>query len=686
MPGTATYTQPISKTMEHNVNVIVNDNKTKDDKDKSLKPQNRNVKLDMMVNQAIADQSGQATTTNTASLEKPEDDVIYDDIDTKQSSGLKITWRPWTGIYDIELFFHGRYRADDTEFAFEPHQFSKFVIEENFIENYADHISIVVTLTANELLLMLDNYRNLRAHIYVRRMHPDIEYIDKENPVLDQDYMVIFKDKEIRKRISKQALMPNNYLERNDEHHNQQFTNVELQLVTDKEYQLKEKRFHFILTDATVKDAICYAVKQLGIEKISMPQPENEQKYVNLIVPPQQSFQSFIDFIQDRYGIYNEGCNFYYNNDIMFLYPPYKRTVKDCPETSHFYCTGDGSFQGMKFYHAKDQNNMYHIVINRTPVIKEMIDSGAENIGNELLFQHADKIIDLASVIGEGKGQEKARMGMGEIVVNSTNTTKFRWEKENTVKLDYGIINNPFSQEFIFTNNMMKYKSELKSYRGTICGFEWGTAEPYFLRPGYAIKWHIDGERENYYDTKKIPKENHGEEESRDTMEYKTYDGIARSVIYKLIPAATPKANRYPFSCTATIVLDLDYLPAKRMSDPADTITNEYTDVANQKSSDYANKEKYDASPSGNPTISEQKKYMALDNSPVVNVSTPEQKKMSNYLTTYLISYQKVTDGMRLKYELKWSDGTVTYIDTDQEIPKYKPQDEEQTTSLFNLK
>ena len=677
MPGNATYTQPISRTMAHNVNVIVNDNIAKDDKGKSLSPQNKNTMLNMAFE--WAKEAAGVETVDTGQVEEKEDETLYTNIDSKQSTGLKITWRPWTAIYDVELFFHGRYRADKTEFAFEPHQFSKLVIEEKFVENYADHISAVVTLTANELLLMIDNYRELRAHIYIRRMDLDTEYIDKDNPVLDQDYMVIFKDKEIRKRISKKALMPDDNLEKNDEHHNQQFTNVELQLVTDKEYELKNKRFHFILTDATVKDAICYAVKQMGIEKISLPEPTNKTKYVNMIIPPQQSFKSFIDFLQDRYGIYEEGCNFYYSNEIMFIYPTYKRTVTDCPETAHFYCTGDGSYQGLKFYHAKDQNNMYHIVINRTPVIKEMIDAGIENIGNEIWFQHADKLIDLHSVIGEGKGQAEARMGLGEITVNETNTTKFRWELEDTEQRDYGIINNPLRTEFIFTNNMMKYKSEIKSYRGTICGFEWGTAEPYFLHPGYAVKWHIDGERDNYYDDQSG--EHHGEEEARDTLEYKTYDGIANAVVYTLKPAATPKASRYPFSCVAHIVLDLDYLKAERMPAPADTITNPYTDVSQQTSNDYANKEKYDAE---SPSASSRSAKPTLETGTSSMDQTRNRKTAP--LTTYLISYKKVSDGMKLKHELKWSDGSVTYQDVSEPIPKYKPEEKPKAVSLFALK
>ena len=711
MPGTSSYTQPISKTMKHNVNIIVNDNKVASDKEKSLSPQNKNVALDLVT---ISDTSTEYDTKNS----EAEGEELYEDIDKNQSTGLKITWRPWTAIYDIELYFHGTHRADQTEFTFEPHQISKIVIDEDFVANFADHISVVMTLTPNEMLLLLDNYRELKAHVYIRSMDPDTEYIDKEAPILDQDYMVILKDKEIRKRISKQSLMPNSALEKNDEHHNQQFTNVEIQLLTEKEYELKNKRFHFILTDATVKDAICYGVKQFNIQRISMPEPENTTKYVNLIIPPQQSFKAFIEFLQDRYGIYNEGCNFYYSDEIVFIYPTYKRTVTDCPETVHFYCTGDGSYAGMKYYHAKDQNNMYHVVINHTPVIKELIDSGAETYGNKILFENADYIIDKLSAIGEGSGGNAARQGMGAIDIAKVKTTTFSWDGEGENPLtDYGIINNPNIEEFVFTNNQMKYKSMLKSYRGSMCAFEWSTAEPYFIRPGYAVKWHIDGERDDYYNDQEDGV-HHGEEEVRDTMEYKTYDGIAHAVIYTFMPAGTPTGSRYPFSCRANVVLDIDYLPAIKMKEASDTITNPYTEVSLQNNSAFSTGETFDATPTtissaisaATSAIASTVKNAATT---ALNVATfgmyskltektPEAPITSAAITTtesttkttdtstssevILKKHRKVTKGMKVMRELVWSDGSVTYIDPKEEIPMKKDTSQsKEITGIFDL-
>ena len=668
--GVTTYKQPISRTMEHNVNIIVNDNKTQGDAT-PITPNNTSASANAFWDKAPVTQS-------TGQVEESEDAVFYEDIDKKQSTGLKVTWRPWTSIYDVELFFHGRNRADDSEFTLEPDECSKIVIEQDFIGTVADQISVVVHLSPAETLLLLDNYRNLKAHLYVRRMNRDDEYIDKENPVIDQDFMVIFKDKELRKRISKKALIPNDETEYNDEHHNQSFDDIEIQLITEKEYELKNKRFHFILTKATVKDAICHAIKELGIEKISMPDPDNKTEYTNLIIPPQQSFKSFIDFLQDRYGVYEEGCNFYYNDEIMFIYPVFKRTVTDCPETSHFYCTGDGSYPGMKFYHAKDQNNMYHIVINRTPVIKELIDSGAENYGNAYKIQHADKMIDLHSVIGEGDGPAKARMGLGEINVEKTNTTFFSWDvdkEDDETPVNYGIINNPRITEFISTGNMLKYKSRLKSYRGTLCGFQWNTAEPYFLRPGYAVKWHIDGERDNYEPD---------EDEVRDTMEYKTYDGIARHVTYTLCPAKSKVAHRFPYTFVADILLDLDYLPAKKMSDPAETITNEDTDVSLQTDNSYAIAEKYDASATpGNETTSK-KSESYKQNSSKENERKRQSKEANNKPSTiYKVKEWKNVE--KNSIFVKWSDGSISRYDISSEIPNYKPAETSGMKSMFDL-
>ena len=670
MAGTATYQQPLSRTMKHNVNVIMNDNEVVGD-NTPISNTSGNPTGDNLFTQVIS------VVQNTGQEEQAEEAVLYENIDTNQSTGLKVTWRPWTSVYDIELFFHGRNRTDKKEFTFEPHEFSKIVIEQNFIERLCDHISVVVTLTPAQALLLLDNYRNLRAHIYIRRFNPDTEYIDKDYPLLDQDYMVILKDKELRKRISKQAFIPNHGREYNDEHHNQNFDGIELQLFTEKEYELKNKQFHFILTQATVKDAICYALKELGIEKMSLPEPDNKTTYTNLIIPPQQSFKTFIDFLQDRYGIYNEGCNFYYNEEIMFIYPDYKRTVTNCPETAHFYCIGDGNYESCKFFHAKDQNNMYHIVINKTPTIKELIDSGTENYGNRLLIQHSDKLLGLHSVIGEGKGNVQARMGMGEIDVNKDNTTFFSWDgdddRENPIDKNYGIINNPYLEHYISTANMLKYKSSLKSYRGTLCGFEWTKAEPYFLRPGYAVKWHIDGERD-VYQVK--------QDEVRDTMEYKTYDGIARGITYTLIPAGTPKASRYPFSCNAVIMLDLDYLPAEKMPDPAETITNEYTDVSLQTDSAYANTEKYDASASNGSTTSKKNTTYSPDNE-----SDSEARRQQNVNNKNNVVYRSnisiLADGRIL---VTWTDGSKSIYDKEDDIPEYKPKEKESTVKdLFSI-
>ena len=672
MPGVSMYIQPISRTMEHNVNAIVNDfvgGKSNQDLSPhksaasaaagqmlTLPSQNTaattrsNSNVGERVDSTPTSTSGSAApSTNTDGSNKDTDPTIYDDYDSGQSSGLRITEHPWTSIFDIELQFHGRNRADDTEFAFSPHQFTKLVIEQKFIDNAADHISVVVTLAPNEALLLLDNYRNLRAHVMIRRMDQQTETVDREDPVLDRDYIVALKDKELRKRISKQALIPNEYLAEDRTHHEQMFDNIELQLIADDEYNLGMERFHFMLTHVKVKDAILYGVKQMSneIKQVSMVEPDNKKIYMNLVVPPQQNIKSFLEFMQSRYGVYSRGCNFYFHDGILYIYPPYKRDESDtCSETTHFYCTGDGSFMGCKHYHAKDQNNMYHIVINHTPIIKELVDSGVGRYGNVLRIQRADLLIDRLSTIGEGSGAENARMGLGKIEVGKTNTIKFMWESPEEV--DYGIINNPTTEEFICTSSVYKYQSQLMSYRGTLCAFEWTNAEPYFIRPGYAVKWHIDGERDTY---------DPDVTQYRDTAEYKTYNGICDMVIYTFMPAANPQATHYPFTCRANIVLNLEYLPGKRVKDPADIIDLN------------SDEEPFVETP---PPVGEGADHTPKKRGYAAEVPTVDPKKnlaLKSFMNNVQVGIQKVR-------QLIWPNGMVTNQPMNSEIPKTKTPEE----------
>lgn len=497
------------------------------------------------------------------------------------NSGINITERPSTTVVDFECRFHGHYKDSGDDFSFEPYQVNKLVIEQNFNQAYGDNISLVLTLTPIQLITILDNYRGLDCTILLRPREIESEYIDHAVLVMDKTYKVVIKDKELRKRLSKKAIIPDSKKDETNEHHEQMFDNVEFQLITETDYLLRKKQFNFIARDNTVKDVILFLAQSCDVKQVCITEPDNTTVYKNLVIPPQHTFASALEFLQDYYGIYNKGLSYYFTNDVLYVYPAYE-TKPTTPESAHLYYAGENAVQGSKIFHAWS-DDVCHIVISTTPVLKDLIDGGIENYGNAMTFQHADRIIDLESTIGEGQGSQNARMGLGKIDLKEPNTSVFSFGKS-----DSGISDDAYSNRFKFDDsNQYKFKSEMYGFRRTLVATKWQNAIPFLFHPGYLIHWHYDGE-----DTSRRKKEedstsvtgisklvdsvssitdlimnNHQEEDIpptyADSAEYMTRDGICESVTYTIVPAGSRTSKRSFYSCMASVTLSIEYEPAK---------------------------------------------------------------------------------------------------------------------------
>ena len=497
------------------------------------------------------------------------------------NSGINITDRPSTTVVDFECRFHGHYKDSGDDFSFEPYQVNKLVIEQNFNQAYVDNISLVLTLTPIQLITILDNYRGLDCTILLKPREIEAEFIDNSTLIMDKTYKVVIKDKELRKRLSKKAIIPDSKKDETNEHKEQMFDNVEFQLITETDYLLRKKQFNFIARDNTVKDVILFMAQSCNVKKVCITEPDNTSVYKNLIIPPQHTFASALEFLQDYYGIYNKGLSYYFTNDVLYVYPAFE-TKPTTPESAHLYYAGENAVQGSKIFHAWS-DDVCHIVISTQPVLKELIDGGIENYGNALTFQHADRIIDLESTIGEGQGSQNARMGLGKIDLKEPNTSVFSFGKS-----DSGISDDVYSNRFKFdSSNQYKFKSEMYGFRRTIIATKWQNAVPFLFTPGFLIHWHYDGEdtarRKQEDDSTKVTGmnkivdfaksavntilDNHQQEnippEYSDSSEYMTRDGICESVTYTITPAGSRTSKRGFFACSASVTLSVEYEPAK---------------------------------------------------------------------------------------------------------------------------
>lgn len=486
-------------------------------------------------------------------MKKNVDSIVNTDYklgDVYNDSGIKIVKRPESAILALELTIHGRSAITGQDYSFEPYVVNKFVIEQQFSRNYTDYISAVLTLTPVQLLILLDNYRDLNCTVILKECIPKLDYVDHTNIVYENTFKVILKDKEIKKRLPKKALLSDNAMDRNIEHSSQLFDNIEVQLVPDTEYILRKKKFNFIMRDATVKDVILYLAKSCEINKVCLTEPDNTKVYQNLIIPPQQTFSTCMELLQEYYGIYNKGLSYYYTNGILYIYPAYE-TSPTSKEGVHFYYAGQDAIAGAELYHAYSEDNMLHVVITSTPTIKDLADSGIENFGNTIMYQHSDRIIDLYSSIGEGIGGNNSRMGLGEIDLKEPNTSIFSLKDT-----DFGISKDAYNIVFDHTANPYASTSDIYSYMRMMIGVQWQNAWPDSLKPGYLIHYHYDGE-DIYRRT------DDESQEYADNAEYMTRDGICEEVTYTIQPIQGSKlSNRQNYSCVASIILSVEYEPA----------------------------------------------------------------------------------------------------------------------------
>ena len=281
-----------------------------------------------------------------------------------------------------------------------------------------------------------------------------------------------------------------------------------------------------------------------------MIEPDNKQVYQNMIIPPQQTFVTCMEFLQNYYGVYNKGISYYFTKDILYVFPTYETKPKTL-DSAHFYYAGADAVTGVELYHAYSEANMIHVVVSSTPVIRDLTDGGIENFGNTRLFQHSDRIVDLYSTIGEGKGSTVSRMGMGQLDLKEPNTSIFSLKDT-----DFGISKDAYNIVYKHTSNLFREKSEIYSYMRSLIGIQWQNAYPDSFKPGHLIHYHYDGEDMNR-------RTDSDELDYADSAEYMTRDGVCEQVTYTFKPVqGGGTTTKMWHSCVADIVLSVEYEPA----------------------------------------------------------------------------------------------------------------------------
>ena len=465
--------------------------------------------------------------------------------DTPNKSSINITDRPTFGSYRLMCTFFGDDRTTQERFEVEPIEIRKLDIVQSFTENFADEITITVSLMPSQYLQLYDNSRGLKCSLEFYRGDRNTGRYEK-TPVITREYLVIFKNKtDIRKKYSKQSLIPDNTSQKSSEQQGNLIPDIEFQLIEEMYYNIRKKKFNFILRNVTVKDAILMVCKICDIKQVGLVDPDNTKMYENFIIPPNMTFDQMLSYIQSYYGVYNKGMGFYLTEEILYVYPIYE-TNPSTSESAHFYYVGN-NYTGIEVTHAFS-DDIVHIVLNGFAKERDLQDEGAEQQGTMVVIQDATRIIDSATTISEST--DSPGTGLGKVSVSELNTTSFT-AGDNDVGMKYAT----YQPMFLFDNsNPYRIRTSLNEYRRTLLSVIWANAEPFVLKPGYKINYHYDGEDVDNRDS---------ESDVSASAMYDVKSGICSTVRYTFRLAGR-FGPTYIYSCESTIGLSLEYTPANQ--------------------------------------------------------------------------------------------------------------------------
>lgn len=391
-------------------------------------------------------------------------------------------------------------------------------INQVFAHNYTDDIEVLIRLSPEQFMMLVNNHQDLIAIIR-------IEYIDTDTfePIVDRlplvyKYKCIIKNPaDLTKKFHASQLKPNESEQVEHEGHHAIHLDTVIQLIDENIYEMRKKSINTILNEVTVEDVIRYATQLFGITKIYFEPPDNVNVRRHMIITPPKTFDDIFDFLQQAYGVYYKGLEYYYTDETLYVYAPYE-TDPVSKSTVHIYNVPPGQYAGLRGYHIKKEDDL-HILCNSRTETKNLIELGIENDGNSMIMLRADTVIDEFRQV--------------------TNEYGTQVKQDNVVTADLlsdkAMVQNTLVPKHTKpTTNLFAETSKVVKNNATMVALQWAHSVPFSIPPGQKIVYHFDDDNELY--------------------NFKT--GRCESVAYQI--QKTDRTDRPIFSCAATMILRID--------------------------------------------------------------------------------------------------------------------------------
>lgn len=411
---------------------------------------------------------------------------------------------------------------DESRYEFPVKIIDSLKFSHDYLNKFAEEIEFSIRVTMDEYLNCVRYSQGLKCILTMNTI--DGRSAGKGAKTI-KTYIAFIIDK-----VDPELFIPGKIHEQPDT--SQSIYPIKLQLIEEKLFELAKKSTNFILGEhalfqPTVRNAIEYFIGELGIKHLMLYPPDNGRKYRNIIIPPKVNIANFFSYLQlaEPYGIYDAGCAWFYRDDMLTIYPPYKMKTERKLVT-RFYYVGNMGLPDNQTFHAygmenTDIANQTFVLINSPLSAVYPTDLRRETRPTAFNLYCDNNVINGINQVSE---QYK-----GELVKN----TKMYYAKEVSSTLRKGSDRIAYATT---SGNIFRYLSILSESERAILKFDWSHARLGCIEPGGRIQFHYDG---------------FGRTKMR--------SGICSSVVYTFTPLANAvmfrDAARY--ACSAEVELNV---------------------------------------------------------------------------------------------------------------------------------
>lgn len=435
-------------------------------------------------------------------------------------------------MFKIEFYLKSEVSVD---FSFTPIILDSVSIQQNFLTDIGDTILIHFLCGYKDYTEIYANRNNLTGFL-------KFDFKDNEGRPLDNSKII---SKTYRALLVNQIDISKKVVDTNIR--NEFDIEVEIRLIEDNLYKLRQTKINAIYTGIDIKSLIEHVNVSFGIDDFYLVEPDNIFVYSQLCIPPVKSYMDIYSWIHSTYGVYMQGIVHYYYNGRLYIYPPFD-TNPQFPYTMVVIQTEQGKYAGAPSYHTIEGTTLYVV----TNTIKNVVDQSmmnGENLGTDVSFYRSSELIDGSIQIGNDKSSINFKNSNG-VTLGMKNSNLAKSNSKNTIYMNS-------------TDNIFPIASTIAAKQGTLVEFEWTHAVPYVLFPGMRVIYYSD-----------------------ENGSVATRTGILQSAEYKFIHTNQTSGGKF-YIGGANIVVNLESHSQNKSS--STMTSSEYSDTDGTKSTSLQN-------------------------------------------------------------------------------------------------